>query len=393
VGGDTFNRARRGGFVIQRILFTGDFLRPGDTPLSGTPGLSPPRFRSSQTENVIWLYRLLGRKLAEATELPVEIKTWSRGIDTPAIYQALGLTEDTEGWIKAFSAPQFNRPVMNRLEAIFHGSLVIAFEMADSIKLALSQLGIPFIDLNIHPVRFLPDVFFAAQTNHQAVFEAMRPYHTPGETYFDWADLLAAAAIKRPHIPIAPGTALLVGQTRVDRSLIIGGQLRGLPDYADTLRELLSPGQPLLFKPHPYNAAGASLHGAPFDAMTTASANIYTLLPQEHLHHVIGVSSSVLVEARYFGKQVTALSALPFDIPDTAEQATHGQHLSLYDCCFSTDFWRDILAPLVPTSASTGHRFHRPANTLRLSLGNFWGFNEVSTDFLVQLYRDNPKAG
>jgi len=389
---DTFNQARRGGLVIQRILFTGDFLRPGDTPPRTGSGHPPPRFRSSQLENVIWLYRLLGRKLSEATGLPVDIRTWGRGIDTPALYQALGLGQDTEGWAEAFSAPTFNRPVMNRLEAVFQGSLVISFEMADSIKRALTQLGIPFIDLNIHPVRFLPDVFFAAQTNTQAVFEAMLAHHTPSETYFDWADLLAAAAIKRPHISIAPDTALLVGQTRVDRSLIIDGRLHGLADYADTLRSLMPPGRPLMFKPHPYNPGGHGLQGAPFDAAITTSANIYTLLPQENLSHVIGISSSVLVEAHYFGKQVTALSALPFSIPDTAEQAEPGQHLSLYDACFSTDFWRDALAPVLNTTARTGHRFRRPPNTLRLSLGNFWGFNEVSTDFLVQLYQGNSPA-
>lgn len=378
--------------MIQRILFTGDFLRPGDTPPRGGPDQLPPRFRSSQLENVVWLYRLLRRKLADATGLPVDIRSWGRGIDTPALYQALGFSQDTEGWIDAFSAPAFNRTVMNRLEAIFQDSLVISFEMADSIKRALTQLGIPFIDLNIHPVRFLPDVFFAAQTNTPALFEAMRPHHTPSDTYFDWADLLSAAAIKRPHIPIPPDTALLVGQTRVDRSLIIDGQLHGLADYADTLRGLLPPNRPLMFKPHPYNPVRPALHGAPFDGMVTATANIYTLLPQENLSHIIGISSSVLVEARYFGKRVTALSALPFDIPDTAEQAEPGQHLSLYDACFSTDFWREALAPVLNTTAKTGHRFQRPANALRLSLGNFWGFNEVSSDALVQLYQGASPA-
>jgi hypothetical protein len=382
--------------VIRRVIFTGDFLRPRDTPqrLAGTP---PPVFRSSQTENIIWLYRLLRRRLAEATGLPVEMKAWGQGIDTPAFYRALGLEQDTEGWITAFATRTLNREALHILEAAFQDALVVSFEAPESIKQAFTYLGIPFVDLNLHPIRFLPDVFFAAQTNTRGVFEAMKRYHTPSATYFDWADLLSAAAIKLPHLPMPPQTTLLLGQTRVDRSLIVDGQVRNLADYTAALRSLLQPGQPLMFKPHPYNPAGFGLleTGIPFGDVTWTSANIYALLAHENLSHVIGVSSSVLMEARYFDKKASSLAAPPFDIPDTAAEAVPGQYLSLYDSCFDTDFWRDVLSTVAPTSTMTGHAFRRPANALRLSLRNFWGFNEMSTDFLVELYdagRANPSG-
>jgi hypothetical protein len=374
--------------VINRIIVTGDFLRPVDlAPQTGSSSDLDP-FRPSQTENVVWFHRLLQRKLAEATGLPVEMKAWNRGIDTPRFYDMMGFGRDTEGWVGAFSTQEFNAETLFFIEKVFDRSLVVAFEMADSFKHALTHLGIPFVDVNLHPIRFLPDVFFAVQTNSLGIFEAMRRFHMPAAEYYDWADLLSAAAVKLPRVTVAPNSTLLIGQTNVDRSLIFDGQLRNLADYAPVLLPLLGPDGTVLFKPHPYNPTGFGLFesGMPFGAVSWTGANIYALLPHEHLDHVIGVSSSVLAEAPYFGKRVTVLAALPFNIPDTADEARPGQHLSIYDACFDVDFWREVLSPVVPTTAATGHRFRRPPNTLRLSLRNFWGFNEVSTDFLVQVY-------
>ena len=206
--------------------------------------------------------------------------------------------------------------------------------------------------------------------------------------YFGWADLMSATAVKLPQPSVPPGSTLLIGQTNVDRSLIVNGRLRNLASYADVLPDAVGRGHTVLFKPHPYNrtAFGLFESGIAFNAIRWTSANVYTLMADPELRKIVGISSSVLAEARYFDKQAEALAPLPFSIPDTAGQARPGQHLSIYDDCFDADFWRTILAPLLPTTGLTGQRFRRPPNTLRISLRNFWSFNEVATDFLIQVY-------
>lgn len=373
--------------AINRIVFTGDFLRPADTGVVTNPSL--PDFRPSQTENTTWFYRMFRRKLADATGLPVELKMWGSGIDTPAIYGLLDARNDITGWVEAFSASDFPEELIYLLEDVFERSLVVAFELADSVKRVLTYLGVPFVDLNIHPVRFLPDVFFAVHTNDRSIFEALKAHHHASSSFYDWADLLSANATKLPRPGLPPHAKLLVGQTNVDRSLIIGGRLRNLAAYAADVQALVERQHSVYFKPHPYNATAFGLLecGLPFGTLRWTSANIYALMAAEELDQVIGISSSVLTEARFFGKKSTALADLPIHFPDEGEAARPGQHFSIYDACFDADFWRDILSAVVPTTRRTGVTFRRPPNTLRVSLRNFWGYNEVSTDFLVQVYQ------
>ncbi len=371
---------------IRRILVTGDFLRPADAPLAGHA--AGPAFRPSQSQNIAWFHRLFRRKLADASGLPVQMRAWDQGIDTRWLYALADAPEDGTGWARLFSATALPAAFLDAIGAIFADALVVSFELAECLKHALTHLRIPFVDFSLHPVRFLPDVFFAVQTNHPGMFEALRPYHLDAACFYDWADLLAASAVKMPPPRIPDGSTLLIGQTGVDRSLIHHGRLHDLGDFGPALRALGQDRGALLFKPHPYNPGdfGLFASGLPFRATRWVTENTYLLLADDRLRQVVGINSSVLAEARYFGKDTTALLPFPADIADTAAAARPGQYFSVYDACFDADFWRDILAPVMPVSAPTGATFRRPPNALRLSLRNFWGFNEMTTDFLVQMH-------
>jgi len=359
----------------RRIVVTGDVLRPGDAA-----------FRPAQTENILWLHRLLRGQLAAATGVPVEAVAWGRGIDTSRLYGLWGAERSWRGWARLFDAGFAPQGVLDLVERAYADSVVVGFELAESIKRLLSLLGIPFIDLGIHPVRFLHDVFFAVQTNDEAVFEAMLPDHAEDPTFLGPAGLLAATALKfRPELR-PQGESLVVGQTRIDRSLIRGGRVVDLSDFAPALRAAVGDGG-VTFKPHPYANSdfGALSAGLSLPRLHLTYENIYALLASDGLRRVIGVSSSVLMEARYFGLEAVTLHESPFDIPARRADALPGQHLSIVEAWGDTDFWRRALAPLMPVTAPDGHRFARPPNALRTSLRNFWGFNELSTDFLTKL--------
>ncbi len=374
--------------AIERIVFSGDFLRPVDDGTGRNPN-DLRNFRSSQTDNIFWFFHLFKRKLAEATGLPATIRTWGHGIDTPLVYDLLGAERSALGWAQAFATHEVPRDFLGLVEQVFGGSLVVSFELTESVKLALSHLGIPYVDFSMHPIRFMPDVFFAVQTNHAKVFEALKPHHTASADYYDWADILLANAVKMKKPKVPEGATLLIGQTNVDRSLIFDGKLRNLSDFREQLAGILDPEKPVLYKPHPYNPHGFGLYesGIPFERVHWTSDNIYTLLASENVEQVLGVSSSVMIEAPYFDKASKFLARSPFSIPEKAEDAKPGEFFSIYDGCFNADFWRDILAGVMPVTAPDGRRFQRPAHMLRTSLRNFWGFNEMSTDFMVSLYQ------
>ncbi len=50
------------------------------------------------------------------------------------------------------------------------------------------------------------------------------------------------------------------------------------------------------------------------------------------------------------------------------------------------DFWRDILSTLLPTTAPTGSVLPVKPNRLRISMREFWGYNEVDTDVMMKLF-------
>ncbi len=356
---------------MTRLILTGDVLRPQDEA-----------FRPAQNGNIAWLHRLLRRPLSAATSLEVTPLAWgSGGFDTPRFYELAGATPDIEGWIGLFDAPDLPREAAGMLADAFGGAaVVIGFELAELQKRLLSQLRIPWVDLNIHPYRFGPDVLFAVQTNHGGVLEALRAHHAEDWAFEPWADLMAATAVKMPpNLPVTEA-CLVVGQTRVDRALISGGGLVDLRSFAAPLHAAIGRQGRILFKPHPYNPDGFGLHdiGLPLRRIREAAENIYVLLAQDAIRRVIGVSSSVVAEARFFGKEAVFLGRSPFRIAPTRAALAPGMHASVIDAALSADFWRDLLAPVLDVTPKDGRRVALGPNALRNSLRQFWGYDEIA---------------
>ncbi len=356
---------------MTRLILTGDVLRPQDDA-----------FRPAQSGNILWLHRLIRRPLAQATGAEVEVLTWSAaGFDTPRLYELAGASPDIEGWVTLFDAPDLPAAAAAHLAAPFAGaSAVIGFELAEIQKRLLSHLRIPWVDLNIHPYRFGPDVLFAVQTNHPDMLEALRRHHAEDHVFEPWADLIAATAVKVPlHRPIEE-SCLVIGQTRVDRALISDGRLTDLRDVAAALHAAIGPEARVLFKPHPYNPDGFGLHdiSLPLRRIREVAENVYVLLAQPSLRQVLAVSSSVAAEARFFGVEGTFLGRSPFRIAHARGALGPLMHASVVDAWLSADFWRDMLAPVLPVTARDDRRTTLGPNAIRNSLRQFWGYDEIT---------------
>lgn len=369
---------------MRRLLVTGDVLRP-----------RADAFLPESSGNIHWLHRMLRRPLAAATGLPVAALAWDDGgFDTPACYAEAGVEPGIEGWVRLFDATDLPRAAAAMLARPFADvAAVIGFELADIQKRLLSQLGVPWIDLNIHPYRFGPDLLFAIESNHPGTHAALRPHHAEDWVFEPWADQLSALAVKQPPIPVEERT-LLVGQTRVDRSLIAGGRLIDLRDVATPLHAAIGPADRVLFKPHPYNPDGFGLHetGLPLHRIRETTENIYLLLAQDALRQVVGISSSVIAEARFFGRQGVHLGRPPFRVAPSRDALAPGLHASVVDAWLGADFWRDLLAPILPVTAQDGRRVTLAPNTLRNSLRQFWGWDEIAFQLPFDLVRQRAAA-
>lgn len=372
--------------MTRRIVLTGDLLRPGNEA-----------FGPAQTGNILWLHRLLRRPIAAASGLEVEALAWApppgsgaTGFDTPGFYAEAGATPDIEGWVTLFDADALAPAAVARFARAVEGAVaVIGFELAEMQKRLLSQLGIPWIDLNIHPIRFGPDVFFAVQTNHPEVAAALVPHHAEDHVFEPWADLLAATAVKTPlSHPVEEGV-LVVGQTRIDRALVADGRLVDLSDFAEGFHRAVGPEGRILFKPHPYNNDGFGLHGIglPLRRILQLEDNAYLLMAQDAVRRVVGVSSSLVAEARFFGKDGVFLGESPFRIAPSRDAVAPLLHASVPEAWLWADFWRDLLAPLIDVGARDGRRPTLGPNALRTALRQFWGWDEIAFQLPFDLTR------
>ena len=372
--------------MTRRILLTGDLLRPGDEV-----------FRPAQTGNILWLHRLLRRPIAAACGLPVEALAWAPPpgsgaipFDTPGFYAEAGAAPDIEGWVSLFDADALPGAAIARFAAALEdAAAVIGFELAEVQKRLLTQLGVPWVDLNIHPVRFAPDVLFAVQTDHPEIAAALAAHHAEDHVFEPWADLLAATAIKTQPTPPVDEPVLVVGQTRVDRALIAGGRLVDLADFAEGFHAAIGAEGRVLFKPHPYNSDGFGLHalGLPLRRIRQVEDNAYLLLAQDAIRRVVGVSSSLVAEARYFGKEGVFLGTSPFRIAPRRADVAPLMHASVPEAWLWPDFWRDLLAPVTPVGARDGRRPSLGPNALRNALRQFWGWDEIAFQLPFDLAR------
>ncbi|MGX9964975.1 hypothetical protein ACVFYP_16725 [Roseomonas sp. F4] len=381
--------------MTRRILVTGDLLRPQDR-----------LFKASQNGNILWFHRLMRRALANASALPVEALIWDepgaaspegdvRGFDTPGFYAAAGAIPDVSGWVGLFDAPDLPRDALAMLATSLHDvAVVVGFELTELQKRLFSWMGVAWVDVNIHPYRFGPDVLFAVQTGHPEILARLLPYHAEDHVFEPWADLLSATAVKMP--PRQPITArcMLVGQTQVDRALIRDGKLLDLSHFTAALHAAIGPEEAVLYKPHPYNPDGFGLHqvGLRLSRIQETRENAYVLLAQNAVRRVIGVSSSVVAEARFFGKEGIFLGTPPMRIAPRRADLSLARHASVVDAWMSADFWRDLLAPVLPVTAPDGRRPVLPPNALRTSLRQFWGWDEIFFQLPWDLAQGRAKA-
>lgn len=140
---------------IDRVIFTGDIFRTSESR------------ELNQIGNVLWLRRLVGDALTEASGLVPSIwfgrhefeesGDWSiRRIDH-AFFEALGAGPSQECWAKTyFSEP--NPRLISLIGNALGNAFIVAIEMSPLLQAVFDRLGLPWVDINISPIRFLPDM-------------------------------------------------------------------------------------------------------------------------------------------------------------------------------------------------------------------------------------------
>lgn len=256
--------------TIKRVIFIGDLCR-GD-----------------QAGNVARVQRLFSPVF---TQLGI---SWN--IHVTEINRSLQLDEWLETWKQSLTCAR-----NLELEAIdFGDAAVIGFEVPERDLQYLDQHGVPWVNLAIHPLRFLDDLYFEVSTSFAADIQR----HAASIGLIDLC--VQALRTRYPKAQAAephPSTLAIFGQTPIDKSVYFDGEFRKLDSYLSSLDELASKHEIILFKPHPYltDPEVDKLVCERYGASPANAYDVYELFITGGITTACAISSSVISEAPHFG--------------------------------------------------------------------------------------------
>ena len=360
------------------MVITGDVLRVN---VDGSP---------NQPINIRWLYHLLKHPLSLAAPgSAADLVVWDdlgAGIDARRIYSLCELAATEENWARLSTAEELLPAAVDYLKPFFEGSVVVAFELPDLLIRTFLGLGIDYVDLTIHPVRFLDDIIFGIRTSIPEAFEVLKRRGISEEIFNVHAGLHQATVSRMAPLLIPPDSCLCVGQTRVDKSLVSHGRILSLLDYLGEFRRISAAHTRTFFKPHPYAEGQEELLralGKLADVEVTHD-NVYRLLCDDQVTEVFAISSSVVYEAGFFGKKATYLLRNPVTLAGPESAFDPWAYVPIGDDILSPRFWAELLKSRCAVADCPELRLAPKTSRLRVSMQSHWGYNFLDYELLMR---------
>lgn len=217
-------------------------------------------------------------------------------------YVASGLTYGHAAWAELYDHLEEYEPAEKMFrdaisQAAKPSNVVIGFELSRAQRRLLEQTGQRFLDLRLHPVRFLTDYHFAAASNDPDLHARLRGL-APERAYLDHhVDRIMAQAA--PEFDAAYDSVLFA-QTAIDASRIRDGLVLDDLFVAHHIAKAMAANPAKLhLKAHPHELAsmllpGRATHAASYDILSVPDLPIFAL------------SSSIVHEAQYFPARAVA---------------------------------------------------------------------------------------
>jgi hypothetical protein len=359
--------------LIEGAIVAGDLFRPDG---SGRPG--------GTDRATLWLWGAIKRSIYLASGLPVEALTTA---DSPALHdwiESLRGPAAADGyWASTHDeiprSPALERLVVDR----FRRRFCIGYEMPPWLIRLLDQHAVPYVDLRLHPVRFMDDLMFAACASLTATRAALLSMAVMESEVFVTAGLREAMCRFISEARVPENTLLVAGQRRFDSTQIVRGDFFDAEPRAAEIHAICARYAAVILKPHPldrHHSLLAVAAAAPARVLGVIDDNIYRMMALPQISAVLTVNSGIAQEAPYFGKRVHALAPLPIRPAWRGAEVDAGSHASLDDVVLTPDFWRVVLEPHVPVTAPDGMRLRPKPNRLRIALDSFWNYQQIDTD-------------
>lgn len=327
----------------------------------------------SVAQNVHWLRGLL-YNVFPAADFAQTIFNNDRddgGFDIARYRRAHDLPNDRSGW-----ASLVNTPIAEDDEAYFtdllDAKLVIGWGLTPALMQLLDRHRIPFVDVEVDPIRFGEDLLLRVRTNNPSLSGYFSTLHVDEAIFSTSVAGLRAfvARIEAATVKASRSFGLFAGQFPIDLSIVSNGRIVEPAARMDDIRAIAKSVDTLYVKPHP---GDQDMHhiAVLLDAIPNARltrSNVYRILSDINLKHVVALSSSVLDEAVMFGVATTRLIEPDRDASDLIPRSTSRWYRITAEDMTSPDFVNAHLGSSAPRSNAPRRHID-----LRRSLRSSWG--------------------
>lgn len=346
---------------------------------------------TEQENNNKWLFDFINRPLSQATFSQV-IK-FSSGRNSEIDFNRslfFSLSDIKCNLFEKqfhFDSNKINKESLNYLSELFkNDDILICYELSDQTKSILDALEINYIDIWLHPIRYLDDVLFGMTSNNENIRNELIKHNISTDTYYLYADRIKVQNYKghrRSKTKIKPNSALFIGQTLIDKAVFLDGRMLTLLDFKNHFELITKKYNHVYYSRHPFVKEGdeeilAYIQG--FKNVSVIQDPTYHLLSTPEIDFVFSISSSVVYEATYFEKEVEFLYKPVIEIGDHNSKYTSIMHNIFY-----SHFWASVLHPIISTKQVSNVKYFCGKDKTRDALSFYWGYRDIDkTESLKQ---------
>lgn len=219
--------------------------------------------------------------------------------------------------------------------------LILTYEASETFRKVLEDNSILYLDIWLSPIRFCKDLMLSFYSNDFRIKNVLEKYKMNESEICKCAKIVSdqfrcfVKIEKEKHLN--PGSALLISQLPKDKSVLSGRKFLTLLDFCDDIKKLSERYTKIYLLKHPlmkfddFKKIWDGLSDIK-NLELLEGVNTYYLLSKEEVKGCIGISSSVLVEAKYFGKEVRYLY----------KPALSDRYVNIYKHYYNSRFWGDV---------------------------------------------------
>ena len=335
-----------------------------------------------------WLIKIINsiQKYATNTDI-IEFKYYKKNsicFDRNLFYK-LSLIENIDEQYYLYDIEKIDDKSWNYFfDFIGEDVFIIGFELGLDLRKKLTENGINYINFWIHSFKLFDDIAFLINTNNENIFKELQNYKIPKlkfQIYTDYwkANIFGNTRHIKPQYDaeLEDNSVLFIGQTFKDKSVQKDNKFLNILDFKDRLAELSKEYKKIYYSPHPFVFASEEVDNyinsidyiEKIDNIPT-----YYLLSSEKIKKVISISSSVVYEAQYFGKETEYLYQPLFNIDGEFGLNTF---ISVIDDYYNPKFWSKILSPVMQANSNVPDEIliKNTTNKIRNVVGCYWGFS------------------